>query len=69
MLVVLIDVVMALESSILNFLAMSLLYLAWCKNVPSFDYLIGRPRKNCNSPIMLISNSMLMYFVNLQPKS
>jgi hypothetical protein len=31
--------------------------------------LIGRPRKNCNSPIMLISNSMLMYFVNLQPKS
>jgi hypothetical protein len=25
---------MALESSILNFLTMSLVYLAWCTNVP-----------------------------------
>jgi hypothetical protein len=56
---------MALESSILNFLRMSLVYLAWCTNVPSFDCLIYSPRKNCNSPIMLISNSLLMSFAKL----
>jgi hypothetical protein len=33
--VVLIGVTMALESSMLNFLTMSLVYFAWCTNVPS----------------------------------
>jgi hypothetical protein len=32
-------------------------YLAWCTNVPSFDCLICSPRKNCNSPIMLMEGS------------
>jgi hypothetical protein len=48
--VVLISVVIALESSILNFRTMYLVYLAWCTNVSSFDCLICSPRKNCNSP-------------------
>jgi hypothetical protein len=38
--VVLISVAMALEFSMLNFLTMSFVYLAWCTNVPSFDCLI-----------------------------
>jgi hypothetical protein len=63
--VVLIGVAMALESSILNILTMSLVYLAWCTNVPSLDCLIWRPRKNYNSPIMLIENSLLMSSANL----
>jgi hypothetical protein len=63
--VVLIGVVIALESSILNFRTMSLVYLAWCTNVPSFDCLICSPRKNCNSPIMLISNALLISSANL----
>jgi hypothetical protein len=54
---------MALESSILNFLTLYLVYLAWCTNVPSFDYLICSPRKNCISPIILISNSLLMSYL------
>jgi hypothetical protein len=58
-------IVMALESSILNFLTMSLVYLAWCTNIPSFDCLICSPRKNCNSPIILISNSLLISSANL----
>jgi hypothetical protein len=58
--VVLIIAVIALEYYILNFRTMSLVYLAWCTNVPSFDYLICIPRKNCNSPIMLILNSLLI---------
>jgi hypothetical protein len=66
--VVLIGVVMALESSILNILTMSLVYLAQCTNVPSFDCLIWRPWKNCNSPIMLISNSLAMSSSNLGTK-
>jgi hypothetical protein len=44
---------------------MSLVYLAWCTNVPSFDYLICSPRKNYNSPIMLIPNSLLISYANL----
>jgi hypothetical protein len=66
--VVLIGVAMALESSILNFLTMSLVYLTWCMNVPSFDCLFWRPRKKCNSPLMLISNSLLMSSANLATK-
>jgi hypothetical protein len=31
---------MALESSILNFLTMSLVYFACCTDIPSFDSLI-----------------------------
>jgi hypothetical protein len=45
--VVLIGIVMALESSILNFLTMFLVYFAWCTHVPSVDCLICRPNKNC----------------------
>jgi hypothetical protein len=63
--VILIGVVIALESSILNFRTMSLVYLAWWTNVPSFDCLICSLRKNCNSPIMLISNSLLISSANL----
>jgi hypothetical protein len=63
--VVFIGVTIALESSILNFRTMSLVYLAWCTNVPSFDCLISSLRKNCNSPIMLISNSLLISSANL----
>jgi hypothetical protein len=44
--VILIGVTMALESSILNFLIMSLVYFGWCMNVPCLDFLIRRPRKN-----------------------
>jgi hypothetical protein len=36
--------------------------------VPSLDCLIRRPRKNSNSPIMLISNFMLMSNANLETK-
>jgi hypothetical protein len=64
----LIGVAMALESSILNLHTKSLVYFTWCTNVPSFDCLIWRPRKNYNSPIMLISNFLLMSFVNLATK-
>jgi hypothetical protein len=39
---------MALESSILNFRTMSLVYLAWRTNVPSFDSLISSSRKKCH---------------------
>jgi hypothetical protein len=49
-------------------ISLPLVYLAWCTNVPSFNYLIWRPRKNCNSPIMLISNSLLMSSANLATK-
>jgi hypothetical protein len=63
--VILIGIAMALESSILNFLTMSLVYLSWCTNVPSFDCFICSPRKNYNSPIMLISNSLLISSTNL----
>jgi hypothetical protein len=66
--VALIGIAMALESSILNFPTMSLVYFAWCTKVPSFDCLIWRVRKNCNSPIMLISNSLLMRSANLATK-
>jgi hypothetical protein len=57
-----------LEFSILNFRTMSLVYLAWCTNVPSFDCLICSSRKNYNSPIMLISNSLLIFSANLEPR-
>jgi hypothetical protein len=66
--VILIGITMALESSILNFLTMPLVYFAWCTNVPSFDRFIWSQRKNGNSPIMLISNSLLMSSANLATK-
>jgi hypothetical protein len=47
--VILIGVAMALKSPIFNFLTMSLVYLAWCTNVPSFDCLFCSLRKNRNS--------------------
>jgi hypothetical protein len=41
---------MALESSILNFLTMSLVYFAWCTNVASFVCLIWSLRRTATHP-------------------
>jgi hypothetical protein len=66
--VVLIGVGRGFESSILNFLRMFFVYLAWCIKVPSFACLIWSPRMNYNSPIIDISNSLLISFANLATK-
>jgi hypothetical protein len=49
-------------------LRMSIVYLAWCTKVPSLACLIWSPRKNCNYPIIDISNSLLMSSSNLVTK-
>ena len=67
--IVLIGVDRGLESFIPNFFNMSLVYLPWCTNVPSLTCLICSPRKNYNSPIMDISNSLLISSANLATRS
>jgi hypothetical protein len=57
-----------LESSILNFLRMSFVYLAWSINVPSLACLIWNLRKNYNSPIIDILNYLLMSSAILRNK-
>jgi hypothetical protein len=66
--VILISVDRGFESSISNFLRMSFVYLALCTKVPSFACLICILRKNCNSPNIDISNSLLMSSANLTTK-
>src|SRR5438105_15207503 len=58
-----------LASAMSNFLRTSFVYLPWCTKVPSLLCLIWSPRKKVSSPIMDISNSLLMVSANLATKA
>jgi hypothetical protein len=51
-----------LASPMLNFFRTSFVYLPWCTKVSSWVCLIYSAREKLSSPIMLISNSLLIVF-------
>ena len=63
-----IGVLMGLALSMSNFFNMSLVYLVWLMNMPSFSCLIWNLWKNFNSPIMDISNLFIMILLNSSQK-
>jgi len=58
------NILITLQSSSLNFFRSSFVYFVWWTYTPSLLWLIWIPRKNFNSPIMLMSNSSCINFEN-----